>query len=372
MSVPTVSVVMSVYNGERFLAEAVESILCQTFRDFEFIIIDDGSSDETSDILAGYEKIDSRVSVYHQENKGLIASLNRGCGLARGQYIARIDADDVALPERLERQIDYLEQNPQVALLGSSIHNMDERGRRLSTLLLPTGDVEIKERLFGLHDIPFCHVTLVFRTEVLRAVKGYRRMFVACEDYDQWLRIAERWHVANLPEPLVNVRRRAHSFSFTNARQQVISKLVALAASEIRRAGGRDPIDQSEPVSRELLRKMGVSDVLFEDHLMGVYQYWISVMLQSSDKAGALRVMREALESEPWEHVSKSIVANTWLAAARLYSEQGRYLESMNAVARAVAVRPMVAGRPIKRVASRLGLVNENRDERKEAVRNSL
>jgi hypothetical protein len=257
----------------------------------------------------------------------------------------------------LERQINYLEQNPRVGLLGSSINNMDVSGGRLSTWLLPTGDKEIKERLFGLQDLPFCHVTLVFRAEVFRAVNGYRTAFAPAEDYDQWLRIAERWQVANLPEPLVNVRRRAHSLSFKNARQQVISRLVALAASEIRRAGQPDPIDPEETVNCDLLRKMGVSDAVFEQSLMGVYQYWISVMLQASDKAGAISMIREAMQLQSWRHIDNSIVANTWLAAARIYSEQGSYLQSLGAVARAFAIRPIIAGRPIKRFASRLGLI---------------
>ncbi len=359
MMPPTVSVVMSVFNGERFVAEAIESILNQTFLDFEFIIIDDGSTDKTAEILARFAKADPRLVLHHHPNQGQVPSLNIGCGLARGRFIARTDADDVALPERFERQIAYLEDHPQVALLGSSITNMDEMGRHLSTWALPTGNEEIRERLFELRDIPFCHVTLVFRTEAFRAVNGYRRAFAPAEDYDLWLRMAERWKLANLPEPLVKVRRRAQSLSFTNARQQVISRLVAWSASAIRRAGGSDPVCQEAPVSRELARSLGVSDELFERSLLGAYQYWIDVMLQASDKTGALRVMKEALTSQPWKYINKSIIANMWLAAARLYFEQGRRLPGINCTARALATRPIIAGRPLKRLASRLGLLNK-------------
>ncbi|HMD83436.1 MAG TPA: glycosyltransferase [Terriglobia bacterium] len=358
MTTPTVSVVMSVFNGERFVAEAIESILKQTFRDFEFIIIDDGSTDGTADILVRFAKADPRLVVHHHSNQGQVPSLNIGCGLARGRYIARIDADDIALPERFERQVDYLEQNPQVALVGSSITNIDEMGSHLSTWPLPTGNEEIQKRLFELRDIPFCHVTLMFRTEVFRAVKGYRTAFAPAEDYDLWLRMAERWQLANLPEPLVKVRRRSQSLSFTSARQQVISRLVAWSASTIRRAGGSDPICQEEPVSRDLVRTLGVSDEVFEESLMGVYQYWIDVMLQASDKAGALRIMHEALMSQSWEHINKSAVANMWLAAARIYFEQGRHLQGINCAARAFWARPIIAGRPVKRIVSRWQLIS--------------
>jgi hypothetical protein len=357
MHSPVVSVVMSVFNGQRFLAEAIESILSQTFRDFEFIIIDDGSTDGTAAILAHYQEIDSRIVVHNQQNKGLIASLNTGCGLSRGRYIARMDADDIAAPDRLHRQVKYLEGNPAVAVLGSSVNIIDDMGRHLSTPNFPTSDEKIKEWLFDLHLVPFSHPTLVFSAEKLRAIGGYRQAMLAAEDYDLLVRVAERWQIANLEEPVLNMRRHANSVSITNIRQQVIAILGAWAASSMRRAGNPDPIDQEDPVSRGQLTSLGVSDAVFEESLMGVYQYWIDVMLQGADKAGALRVMREALESQSWKHVSKSVIANTWLAAARIHFEQGSYLQSLGAVARALAIRPIIAGRPIKRAVRRLGLL---------------
>ena len=355
---PTVSVVMSVFNGEPFLAEAIESILNQTFRDFEFIIIDDGSTDGTAEILSRYEKLDARVLVHHQANQGQVPSLNTGCRLARGRYIARIDADDIALPERFQRQIDFLEHNPQVALVGSWVDFIDASRRPLPAVQFPSDDKIIREWLFELRHVPFSHPTWLLRADAFRAVNGYRTAFAPAEDYDFLVRIAERWQVGNLPIPLLRMRRHGRSLSITNSRQQVTSILVAWTASEMRRAGEPDPTSQGPEVTRELLRTLGVSDAIFEAHLMGVYQYWIEVMLQSSDNAGALQVLREARESEAWKHINKSIVANTWLAAARLYSEQGRYLQSATCAARAFAVRPIIAGRPIKRIASRLGLGN--------------
>ncbi len=127
---PLVSVVMSVYNGERFLREAIESILSQTFRDFEFIIVNDGSTDGTAGILNSYALSDSRVRVFEQENMGQCASDNRGCSLARGKYIARMDSDDVSMRDRLERQIAFLENHEKVGLLGGAVEIIDDRGRR--------------------------------------------------------------------------------------------------------------------------------------------------------------------------------------------------------------------------------------------------
>src|SRR5687768_15279009 len=121
---PAVSVVMPAYNAGAYLRDAVNSILEQTFRNFEFIIINDGSSDETASILQEFERVDSRMRVFHQENQGMIAALNRGCRAARGEYIARMDADDVSHVDRLERQLDYMIRRPHIGILGTWIRKL--------------------------------------------------------------------------------------------------------------------------------------------------------------------------------------------------------------------------------------------------------
>src|ERR1700722_7292029 len=126
---PQISVVMSVFNGERFLCQAIDSILAQSFRDFEFIIIDDGSVDSTATILRRYKKEDQRVCIYVQSNLGLVESLNRGCALARGKYIARMDADDVALPGRLLRQFEFLEANSEIGIVGGAVQFIDAENK---------------------------------------------------------------------------------------------------------------------------------------------------------------------------------------------------------------------------------------------------
>ena len=131
---PKISVVMPAYNAAEYLDEAIRSILNQTFRDFEFIIINDGSTDDSISILDKQQKLDSRIRVYHQENQGMIAALNRGCRLARGKYIARMDADDISLPGRLEKQLKYMERHPQIGILGTWIYSIDKNGFEKSSL----------------------------------------------------------------------------------------------------------------------------------------------------------------------------------------------------------------------------------------------
>src|SRR5439155_11608891 len=137
-STPKISVVMPAYNAGAYLRDAVNSILDQTFRDFEFIIVNDGSSDDTALILQEYEKIDSRVRVFHQENQGMIAALNRGCRMARGKYIARMDADDISFPRRFEKQLEYIERHPQIGMLGTWVYNVDDKGSMTGTWRPPT------------------------------------------------------------------------------------------------------------------------------------------------------------------------------------------------------------------------------------------
>src|SRR5258708_3751905 len=135
---PAVSVVMPAYNSEPHIAEAIESILAQTFTDFEFIIINDGSTDGTRSILHAFAAGDSRISIYEHANSGLVVSLNRGCQMARGKYIARMDADDVSLPTRLAKQFNYLERNSEVGIIGTWIQDMGPDGKLGPVWPLPT------------------------------------------------------------------------------------------------------------------------------------------------------------------------------------------------------------------------------------------
>src|SRR6266446_9100847 len=146
-SPPTVSVVMSVYNGQRFLSEAIQSILRQSFSDFEFVIVDDGSTDKSSGILAEYMRLDGRIRVHRHTNKGRAISLNIGIELSKGRYIARMDADDVALPNRLKEQVDFMELHPEVGLLSGSYERIRSNGRLLDRVRLPLLDDEIRSMM---------------------------------------------------------------------------------------------------------------------------------------------------------------------------------------------------------------------------------
>jgi hypothetical protein len=195
---------MSVYNGEKYLKEAVESIVSQTFRNFEFIIINDGSTDGTPAILAHYQEMDTRIRVYHQENQGLIASLNRGCQLARGKYIARMDADDVSLPERLEQQVQFLDTHLDIGILGSWTEVIEKNGVSQYIVHVPTTPALIEwSLLFG---CCMAHPSVIMRRDVIERLNFYRSEAIHAEDYDLWSRASLVTHLANIPEALIRYR----------------------------------------------------------------------------------------------------------------------------------------------------------------------
>lgn len=212
---PKVSVVMSVFNAGDFLQEAVDSVLAQTFNDFEFIVIDDGSTDQSLPTLKRIN--DPRLKIIEQENRGLIASLNRGIELSTGQYIARMDADDRCLPDRFRLQMRYLDQHPEIALLGGSIATMDETGNVLAPCVaFPPTHGQIWAGI-GRRPWVFCHPAVMFRRSAAVEVGMYRRDFAHAEDAEFFARLMTCHKAANLPDVLLNYRLRRSAISFTKA-----------------------------------------------------------------------------------------------------------------------------------------------------------
>lgn len=196
---PRLSVLMSVRNGEGWVAEAVESVLGQTFSDFEFIVVNDGSTDRTGAILDGHG--DPRLKVLHEPRAGLTCSLNRALRLATAPLVARMDADDVALPERLARQLAFLEAHPDVGLLGTGCHEISPLGEVLRTIAPPRDDPTIRRAL--IRENPFVHSSVMMRREALEAAGPYDESLPVAQDYDLWLRMSRVTRMANLPEPLI-------------------------------------------------------------------------------------------------------------------------------------------------------------------------
>ena len=200
---PKVSVVMSVFNHERYLPAAIESILNQSYTDFEFIIVNDGSTDSSNNIIHSYK--DKRIVLIQQENSGLPAALNLAISQAKGDFIARMDSDDIAYPSRIEKQFEYLNQNPGVDLIGSSVRLIDENGELLGVEDVPIRPEKINKCLQ--YRCVVYHPTFFFKTEVFNKVGGYREEFIHAQDYDFLLRArSKNISIANQSDYLLDYR----------------------------------------------------------------------------------------------------------------------------------------------------------------------
>ncbi|KUR80299.1 glycosyltransferase [Novosphingobium sp. Fuku2-ISO-50] len=241
-SVPSISVAMSVYNGERFLAGAIESVLEQTFADFEFLILDDGSRDATRAIVAHYAGHDPRIRLIARENRGLVASLNELLAVSRAPLIARMDADDLCLPERFAHQIAFLDDHPEIGVLGSWTDDIDETDApyRVDAPDHPIDHEGFLAAIDAGHPL-LCHPAVMFRRELVLSVGGYHPAFRHCEDLDLWLRLASVTRVANLPERLLRYRHYSQQVSSRHATEQQINAAVSRIAYAERLAGRADP-----------------------------------------------------------------------------------------------------------------------------------
>ena len=217
---PKVTTLMSVYNAERYLSQAVESILSQTVEDFEFLIINDGSTDKSLSILKFYAKKDKRIHLVDQENIGLVRSLNKGLSLAQGKFLARMDADDIAMPNRFKRQIEYLEKHPECIALGSEVLQIDMDGAPICKMgaLLTHDDIEAA--LLKGNGGALRHPALMARCQELIDVGGYQERFKTAEDLDLYLRLAERGKLLNLSDVLLQYRIHLGSVNFSKYEQQ--------------------------------------------------------------------------------------------------------------------------------------------------------
>jgi len=227
MSEPLISVVMPVWNGERYLREAVDSILAQSFRDFEFIILDDGSTDATPEILAGYAAADSRIRVIRLAHEGIVVALNRGVAEAKAGWIARMDADDIAHPDRFEAQWAAILANPGVVLCHAHTALIGD-----PELVTPAGRFIRSQALLALRlcfQCPVVHPTVMFRKDVFLECGGYLPEERHAEDYGLWGRLLMKGAVIGVARPLLDFRVHANSISKIKAdTQQVITEKLAV------------------------------------------------------------------------------------------------------------------------------------------------
>lgn len=213
---PSISVIMSVYNCEKYLAQSIESILNQTFTDFEFIIVNDGSVDNTLSIIKHYAQRDTRITFISQKNRGLPFALNQGIAASKGKYTARMDADDISLPRRLQVQHELLESNPEVGVCGGSAYLFNKVPNKKNLMSHPQKHKDLKVKL--LFSVCFIHPTVMIRSDILKSLPYiYNVEFKNSQDYELWSRLVEITNFFNLKEPLIHYRRDSDSITSKTA-----------------------------------------------------------------------------------------------------------------------------------------------------------
>ena len=250
---PAISVILPVYNAEAYVREAVESVLAQTFTDFECIIINDGSTDGSGAILRELAARDTRIVLVECPNDGLVSALNRGLEMARAELIARMDADDVSMPERFALQHARMVQEPELAVLGSFMRNMDKEGNishLVESPITPKKTLHCMERGCSVH-----HATVMMWREAVLKAGGYRKAFSHAEDYDLWLRMSNLGYaIASLPQPLYNRRWHGTNVSSVYRGLQGRNTILARLAHRLRKAGLPDPFEGVETIDDELIQ----------------------------------------------------------------------------------------------------------------------
>jgi glycosyltransferase involved in cell wall biosynthesis len=300
---PAISVLMPVYNSERFLHQAVESILSQTVGDFEFICVDDGSTDGSAEILKQYAGRDSRIRVLTRANGGVTNALNAGLVVARGEYVARMDADDVAEPSRFAHQLEYMKNHPECAVVGCWVILMDATGAERARSRLAVTHEQISARLWDGDSSAMPHYGSFIRRDVLTQVDNYREQFRSAQDLDLFLRILEIGRLANVPYFLMHYREHEGSVGARRGQEQ------ARNAREIL----RQAYERRGKTLPDHLRKWDNRDVVFNRVRWG----WQA--LEQGRYADARKHAWLVLRSRPGRRNSWDLAFNAALGPCRPY-----------------------------------------------------
>lgn len=292
MKSPKVSVVMSVYNGGKYVCNAIDSIIAQSYKDIEFVIVDDGSTDDTRHLLQNQD--DPRIKViWNGEREGVTKALNKGIQMASSEYIARQDADDISMYDRLEKQVNYLERNPTLALLGTAIKIIDAEGNHLQDIEYPVSPPLIRRALKKYNC--FCHGSVVFKKRCFDEIGGYRDAFTTAQDYDLWLRLSEKYEVANLHDQLYKYRFNPSSLTFRKILNQ--TRMAEFARKE---ASARERGLYESPLMNEMETYLNspISHSEKKDIIQS-YSPWGQLLLKHNRKNEAFLLMSEVFEYHP-------------------------------------------------------------------------
>jgi glycosyltransferase involved in cell wall biosynthesis len=325
------SVMMPVYNGARYLAAALDSVLSQTFSAFELLVMDDGSTDETPAILAGYAARDPRIRVFRRPRQGQIATRNELLRLAGSDIVACADADDICLPDRFAQQLRAMCEDSCLWVLGTAMTSIDGSGRRRKRRRVTTGSDAVAADL----ERGCCigHPSCMMRRQSILAIGGYRPAYEAAEDYDLFLRASEQGKVDNLEVVGVLYRTHAESVSQRQAQRQAISADLARATHQLRVAGRPDPTE-------DLVAPLDLDDPIVEALLSPEQMEFHRAMAVTADPRAAPEDVDRALRYFLNASVGKKQAVATQRAIVRLLARRNLDRASLAAMMRAAALGP--------------------------------
>jgi glycosyl transferase family 2 len=353
---PLVSVVMVVRNVEKFVSEAIESILAQTFRDFEFIIVDFGSTDKTKDIATGYAAKDDRIKLSEIPPCSYIEAKIAACVLPKGRYIAIQDADDISLLDRLQAEVDFMEQHREVGLLGGAVEKIDSAGKRLTIANdYPTEDREIRRVLRDWN--PFWHPTVLLLREAFVRAGGYREASSPSDDYDLWLRISEHYQCANLGQVVLKYRVHPKQLSLQQRGQQILCALAAQASATLRAAGQPDPMNSVRLITPAVLAAMGVSELVQKNKIAEGYLSVINQMYKAGEYAAVITSADEMFRLCEGESVEPRLISDAHLVSAKASWKLGKVFHTLVSAGSAVLARPKLVAKPLNPIRRLLGFV---------------
>ncbi|HEX7010988.1 MAG TPA: glycosyltransferase [Phycisphaeraceae bacterium] len=286
---PRVSVLMPVYNAQAFLPEAMDSILTQTLSDLELIAVDDGSRDGSLAILRDYERRDRRVRVLSRPNTGICGALNDGLAVARGVYIARMDADDWCAPDRLAKQAAYLDAHEDCVAVGAWTQRTDPYGSPAGSQEPPTSHEEIDAQLMRGQGNAMVHAALMIHAHVLRDIGGWREQYNWVEDLDLFLRLAERGRLANLPEYLYTYRR--HTASVCAQHYELMCRRLKDVLREAYQRRGRSDLPDLDHIRPELPPRRSDAEL---------FRNWACHAIHHGNKTLARKHALQAVRREPF------------------------------------------------------------------------
>jgi len=326
MPTPAISVVMPVRNGETFLREAIDSVLEQPFADLELVVVDDGSTDSTPSILAGYASRDSRLRVHHEEGDNLAIALNRGFRLCRAPLVARLDADDLCVRGRLQAQVEFMTDHPEVVLLGGQAVLVNEKGEDFATARYPLEDRELRDALQTGN--PFVHSAVAISRRAFEAVGGYRENLPHAEDLDLWLRLSEQGKLANLPEPVVKYRIHSRQLSLRKQEDQAVHAEAVRISARARAAGRPDPLEGATRIDQDFLVAEGVDPAEVTRAVVDSAT-WLA---RTTDRAGypeaAAQLFATAYERARSDSGPPALTASVHRSIAGRHAEQGHRLRA--------------------------------------------